>query len=90
MRKILNFMNLNETDKNNLLKAIDFSSFQNMRKMEKLNFFNDERLKPGDINNIGSYKTRKGKVKGYLEELSRKDIEYVDEKTKKLNSIYNY
>jgi hypothetical protein len=67
-----------DVDGSILSKAIERSSFTNMRKVEKSGEVDDARLQPADTDNPDSYKVRKGKVGGYKEELSNDDIEYVD------------
>lgn len=57
--------------------AVEFSRFENMRKMETKGFARPEldRRDPGDKE---SFKARKGKVGGYREYLSPADVEYLD------------
>ena len=57
--------------------AVEFSRFENMRKIEAKGFARPEldRRDPGDTE---SFKARKGKVGGYREYLSPADVEYLD------------
>lgn len=76
--KILNFLSV-PIDKEILEKAIQFSSFDNMRKMEVQG---SSLVRSGPMtakkNAPEALKVRKGKVGGYREYLTEKDIEYVD------------
>ena len=57
--------------------AVEFSRFENMRKLEARGFGRPEldRRDPGDTE---SFKARKGKVGGYREYLSPEDVEYLN------------
>jgi len=80
LKKVLKFIGFDEID-NELLKYVaEFAAFDNMREMEEKEEFDSEakRLSPIDKNDEQSYKTRKGKVGGFKEECSEKDIKYMD------------
>jgi hypothetical protein len=88
---ILKFIGVDSIDQEVLQEAVNFSSFENLRKMEADNYFASQsggddikRLTPGDIHDPESFKVRKGKVGGYKEYLSREDIEYIDNLVKVL------
>lgn len=59
-------------------KAVEFCRFENMKKKEASNEFNDKRLSAANPENENSYKVRRGKVGGYVDYLSQEDIEYID------------
>ena len=74
-----------------LEQAVAYGSFDNMRKMEASGAVNDRRMKPIDTANVDSFKTRKGKVGSYKEEMSVEDIEYVTRlMEEKLNKELRY
>ncbi len=77
MTKLLKFLGL-PTDRKILLKAINFSSFKRMQKMEKKGVFDSWRLSHLNKNNINSFKMRKGKIGGYVDELTPEEIRYVN------------
>src|SRR5207245_5201871 len=56
--------------------ALDFSEFENMKKMEAAGAFDSKILRPGDVRDPESFKVRRGKVGGYREYLSAEDDEY--------------
>ena len=45
-------------------------------------------LNPKDKKDKNSFKTRKGKVKGYVEDLSPDDLKYCDEMVEKYSELY--
>ena len=52
---------------------------------------NDYRMKPGNKNDPNSFRTRKGKVGGYKDELSQEDQDYIDNQVKEnLDLFYGY
>ena len=90
LRRVFDFIGL-DMPENILDQAVEYSSFVNMRKMEMSGEINDYRMLPGDINDPNSYRTRKGKVGNHKEELSKKDIDYVNkEMGEKLDPIFGY
>ena len=46
-------------------EAVNYASFENMRKMEKNNVFNSPIMKVNNPSDYKTYKTRQGKVGGY-------------------------
>jgi hypothetical protein len=77
LQRICNFVDI--PAKTSLLQeTAEYGDFKNMRKLEMSNKINDYRMKPGDKSDPNSFRTRKGKSGGYLEELSAEDIAYVD------------
>ncbi len=53
--------------KDEIQEAVDFASFENLKKLESENFFNNSRLRPADPNDPDSFKVRRGKVGGYAD-----------------------
>jgi len=56
--------------------AVDFAAFENLKELERTNFFQNSRLRPKDPNDPDSFKVRRGKVGGYADYFS---LEQVDE-----------
>jgi hypothetical protein len=77
LRRVLEEMNAQYTD-DVINKAVEFASFESMREMEKKDQFGIEWMRPGDINDPESYKTRRGKVGGYVDYLTEEDIMFID------------
>ena len=59
--------------------AIDFSSYENMRKLEEERVFKSKKLVPGDKGNPDSYKVRRGKVGGYRDYFNDRELATVEE-----------
>src|SRR6058998_1085312 len=70
--------------------ALDFSEFENMKKMEAAGAFDSKILRPGDVRDPESFKVRRGKVGGYREYLSAEDQEYAACALTKLDSRFGY
>ena len=59
--------------------------------MEMAKEIKDYRMLPGDITDPNSFRTRKGKVGGYKEELNHDDMIYINkELNDKLNPFFDY
>jgi len=70
--------------------ALDFSQFENMKKLEAAGAFDSKILRPGDVRDPESFKVRRGKVGGYREYLSVQDQEYAAVALTKLDSRFGY
>jgi hypothetical protein len=70
-----------------LESAVEFSRFENMRKLEAKGFARPDidRRDPGDAE---SFKARKGKVGGYREYLSPEDVDYMNARIEERLSPY--
>ena len=91
LRRVLDFLDLKEVSNDVIAEAVRFTSFENMRKMELADKFKSTRLRPLDKEDKESYKTRKGKVGGFIDYLSRENIEYINRKmNEELSSLYKY
>lgn len=86
--KLLNFLGIG-LDETKISQTIEFSSFDSMHKMEKSNEFKTDLLKPVDANDNNSFKTRKGKVGGYVDHLTQEDIDFIDKKTEQILGSFN-
>ena len=91
LKKIMNFLKINSVSDETIEEAIQFASFDKMKKMENESFFSEKRMKPGEEESESSYKTRKGKVGGYAEYLSNDNIDYLDKLIgQRLNKEFGY
>lgn len=80
MRRVLDFLGLADIRDETITEAVEFASFENMRKMENENKFQSGILNPANQADQDSFKTRKGKVKGYTEYLDQDQIEALNRK----------
>ena len=65
LRLTLDFLGLNFINDDVVAEAVNYASFENMRKMEKNNVFNSPIMKVNNPSDYKTYKTRQGKVGGY-------------------------
>jgi alcohol sulfotransferase len=92
LKDIANFLGA-EANNACIEEAIEFSSYENMKKMEQSGTFwlSGGRLVPRDKDNPDSYKVRRAKVGGYKDYFSDKEVQTIDEIVKsQLNTLYNY
>ena len=75
--KLLRFLDIPLKQKI-VLEALAFSDFKNMHKMEKGGGFAAKQLQAIDKKKKSTYKVRKGKIGGYKDELSKKDVTYLE------------
>ncbi len=78
LKQVLQFMELQNFDDDLVRAAVEFSRFENMKKLEAKGFFQDDKMQPGQKSDAESFKVRKGVVGGYREYLSAADIAYVN------------
>ncbi len=89
--RVLDFLNIKDVSDDTIRQAVEFSSFDNMQKMEVENAFRSNRLRPGDVSDPESFKVRKGKVGGYSDYLTAEDIDYLNRKIAiELSPFYGY
>jgi len=53
--------------KEEVAEAVEFAAFENLKELERRNFFNNRRLTPRDPDDPDSFKVRRGKVGGYAD-----------------------
>ena len=91
LMKICEFIGIQKINQTHIKNVVEFSSFDNMRAMEKSNEFNSPVLQPADEQNPESFKTRRGKVDGYVDYLSNDEIEFINKETRQnLPTWYGY
>ena len=77
-------------DENIFQEALEFSSFENMQKLEAARAFDSNILHPGDVRDPESFKVRRGKVGGYREYLSAGDQQFSAAAMKELDPRFGY
>jgi len=91
LRRVLDFLGLQSVPEEIVTDAVNYASFDNMRKMETNDRFQSGILNPADKTSTDTYKTRKGKVKGYFDYLSKKEITNINQRLQKqLSNYYGY
>lgn len=89
LTRLLKFIGLSP-DPRLVAEAVAFGDFNNMRKMELNDALNSAKLRPGDKTDPNSFKTRKGKVGGYVEYFSADDLAYLDQQVARLHRDFGY
>lgn len=92
LSEIMEFLD-SPADEQTIAEAVEFSSFENMKKMESSRTFrlSGGRMVPRDKNNPDSYKVRKGEVGGYRQYFSIEQTYLIDEQIdRRLSSQYGY
>jgi hypothetical protein len=92
LRKLLDFMRVEASD-DEVNAAVDYSSYENMKKMESKQQFRlaGGRMVPRDKDNPDSYKVRRAKVGGYRDYFSDEEVEAVDRlQAETLDPIFRY
>ncbi len=88
LRLVLDFMGAPLLDDGVVAKAVEYASFDNMKKMEQDGYFASEKIKTGRPGDEESYKVRRGKVDGYVDYLSPEDCQYLDAVTQELGCAF--
>ena len=78
LRKVLEFVGL-AVDATVIDEAVRYGSFENMRRLEETDELRSWRLRPVRRGDFDTYKTRKGRVGGYVEELSPENIHRLED-----------
>ncbi len=71
-------------------EAIEFSKFENMKKMEAEDQLKTNILRPGDPYDPDSFKVRKGEVGGYVNYFSDDELPLLDRSIAGLDPFYGY
>jgi hypothetical protein len=78
LQRILAFIELRNVSDELIKRAVDYASFDHMRRMQLNELSDRPELAPADPRDAESFKVRKGKVGGYVTYLSLSDIEYIE------------
>ncbi|MGE5208533.1 MAG: sulfotransferase domain-containing protein [Alphaproteobacteria bacterium] len=89
-RDLLAVLGETQPDATIFQKALEFSSFENMQKLEAAGAFDSNILHPGDVRDPESFKVRRGKVGGYREYLSVEDQQFAAATMAKLDRRFGY
>jgi len=91
LARMIEFLGLTP-DPDHLRNAVEFSSVENMRKMEKENYWrNNDRVKARDPKNPHSYKVRRAKVGGYRDYFDDEQLEAIDSLVdSRLSDVFGY
>jgi hypothetical protein len=89
--RIIKFLGM-EPDAELIRKTIEFSSVENMRKLEKENYFRGgSRVKAKDSGNPHSFKVRRAKVGGYRDYFDDEQVATIDNMVNtRLSGVFGY
>ena len=91
LRRILSFVGLAAVSDEAVAEAVEFGSFENMRRLEESGEIQANVLRAGIRGNPDTYKTRDGRVGGFREHLPSEDIARLDEKIRsQLSPVFGY
>ncbi len=91
LRRVLDFIGMDDVTDDLVNDAVDFSSFEKMRAMESEDKFKSDKLRPAIKGDPDSFKTRKGKVGGYVNYLSDQEIVDLSERmARNLSTYFGY
>lgn len=88
--EILKHIEFSVMDEKLAMEAIEFSRFENMKKMEAKNKFGSKILRPGDPDDPDSYKVRKGEVGGYRNYFDDSELHDLDKSLANLDPFFEY
>jgi hypothetical protein len=77
MARLLKFLG-EEFDATEIAEAVEFASFESLKRKERENYFKNSRLKASNVEDPDSYKVRRGKVGGYRDYFDDGEIERID------------
>ena len=91
LRRILEFTGA-PIDEKRIAQAVEFAAYDNMKKMEREQFFRGSgaRVRPANADNPESFKVRKARVGGYREHFDEAQIAELDALVATLNPVFGY
>jgi hypothetical protein len=92
LSRIIEFLGMDPDDER-IRETVEFSSVENLRKLEKENYFwrSGSRVKAKDPSNPHSYKVRRAKVGGYRDYFDDEQVAKIDEMVStRLSGIFGY
>ena len=77
--------------KDEVSEAVDFAAFENLKELERTNFFKNPRLTPADPDDPDSFKVRRGKVGGYTDYFDAQQVAAMDSLVREgLDPVFGY
>ena len=77
--------------KDEVSEAVEFAAFENLKELERQNFFKNSRLAPRDPDDPDSFKVRRGKVGGYADYFDVGQVASMEELVRtRLDPVYGY
>jgi hypothetical protein len=90
LRRVMAFLGVRDLEPQHIEEAVRFAKFENMRALEASGALPGA-LRPTNSRDPESFKTRRGRVGGYVEYLSSSDVAYVESRmSERLDGFYGY
>jgi hypothetical protein len=86
LKRISTFLDLGFED-HEIAEAVAFGRFENLKEMERTNFFRNSRLSPGDPDDPDSFKVRRAKVGGYRDYFDEMQLGRLEELVRERLSV---
>lgn len=84
LERALRFIGLEDPDQEVIERAVDFTTFGNMRNLEEQGFFTSKHLHLRNSHDKKALIARTGKVAGYIEILTAEDLDFIDHEVKRV------
>ncbi len=78
LRRVLGFLGVRDVPDGVVDEAVAYGSFGNMRRLEETDAFRSEKLRADRPGDYDTYKTRRGRVGGYRDDLTEDQIDTLD------------
>jgi hypothetical protein len=89
-RPLLRLLGETPSDEQAFARALQFSDFEHMQKLESAGTFESKILRAGDAGDPESFKVRRGKIGGFADYLSPNDQEFAVGAVAKLDARFGY
>jgi hypothetical protein len=77
--------------KDEISEAVEFAAFENLKELERKNFFNNSRLAPRNADDPDSFKVRRGKVGGYVDYFDEEQVAAMETLVaERLDPVFGY
>jgi len=77
--------------KEEIVEAVEFAAFENLKELERKNFFNNRRLTPKNPDDPDSFKVRRGKVGGYADYFDDEQVAAMESLVRdRLDPVFGY
>lgn len=89
LAQAVEFFRIPSVTDDHLRRAVDQASFERMRRFESAGTLEDSRLRPADPHDPESFKTRRGRVGGYVDYLTGEQIAVIERRVRqRLAPVY--
>lgn len=91
LRRVLDFIGVPGITDEVIAEAVEAARFDQMRALEKQDAFGSAKMRAANPDDPESFKTRRGKVGGFVDYLGESEIRFIDEAVKsELSDFYGY